>query len=228
MRRVQGLLSEKYHWAPPVVMLSTPADHTTSVTIPIRVVKAKGVLKRDTSSVNSLPPVPWTLSRYFSHFRLKLNPIRNVSMSKVLFDNNHDALFTMWKAPEHPSNITIPNINKVFKVPGHPLPLTGIRCSLLIGCIWTFYDPDLLPQFFARTRPQEPADIYIDLILGPTEENNPAARVTSSNNKTCIYSGRLKIAIPLDRVFLPNPNFEADQKYESIFPHRGFMRLTDD
>ena len=225
MRRVQRLWSEKYHSAPPVVMLSTPADHTTSVTIPFRVVKAKGVLKRDTFSVNSLSPVPWTFISLLRLFSPQSYPL--MEDDPQLIDST--TLFQRWKAPETRSNnITTPDTHNSFDIPDDPLILTHIGAAEISDeglRRWRFLGPDKKPVYTA----QSPLGLKCHSIYSKAGDRGDiiAALVgNDSNSSVLIYFGDSWNGVHQDRVFLLNPDFQGGQKYEQIVLHHGFRRLT--
>ena len=146
-------------------------------------------------------------------------------MSQNLFSNDHNALFKMWKAPESPSGIPIPNIHDAFEVTDLPVLLKSTTGGILKG--WTFSELDEVPRFSVRVTPVGSQNIYIDLLLDPTKQKRCDAMIFPSNRKPCIFCGISDIKVPLDQVFLSNSNYGDDQKYEPIFPHREFLRLTD-
>ena len=146
-------------------------------------------------------------------------------MSQNLFNNDHKALFKMWKAPESPSDIPIPNIHDAFKVTDLPVLLKSTTDGILTG--WTFSELDEVPRFSVGVTSVRSQNIYFDLLLDPTKQKRCDALIFPSNSKPCIFCGNSDTEVPLDEVFLSNPNYGGDQKYEPIFPHHEFLRLTD-
>ena len=160
---------------------------------------------------------------------------------------NLQTLFEQWKAPDSPPNIQIENIYEDIQASDSPSVLTNIDAVIPNDAKhlnWELLDQEGKNLFSVFTSVgsdyvaiysrhgleteiisggtkertiRQPQDLKTEIIIGDTKKHKPSY---------IEYRSGEEHRVPLQRLFTPFPKQNDGLKYEPIFPHSEFSRLT--